>query len=106
MDRTFQGLKARPRAGHDDYPEHLSLCVHRALSLLDRAEQGDDPDSRFILRSTDFRAALAALAEKSILAVSIPLETRSSTVAPPGTAASTATRSAIAWRFWRTWCQS
>lgn len=48
MGSIHKELKARQRAERDSYPENLSLRLHRALSWLDRAEQDDDPDSRFI----------------------------------------------------------
>ena len=48
MGSIHKELKARQRAERDSYPENLSLRVHRALSWLDRVEQDDDPESRFI----------------------------------------------------------
>ena len=52
-------LKARQRQERDSYPDNLSLRVHRALSWLNRAEQEDDPDSRFIFLWIAFNAAYA-----------------------------------------------
>jgi hypothetical protein len=52
-------LKTRQRKQRDDWPEHLSLRVHRALSWLDRAEQCDDEDGRFIFLWIAFNAAYA-----------------------------------------------
>lgn len=59
MGSIHKELKARQRAERDSYPENLSLRVHRALSWLDRAEQDDDPDSRFIFLWIAFNAAYA-----------------------------------------------
>lgn len=57
---TFSGLKARQRAERDDYPETISLRVHRALSWLGRAEQCDeDDDAQFIFLWIAFNAAYA-----------------------------------------------
>ena len=59
MGSIYKELKARQRAERENYPENLSLRVHRALSWLDRAEQEDDPDSRFIFLWIAFNAAYA-----------------------------------------------
>ena len=59
MDNHYQKLKARQRAERDSYPDNLGLRVHRALSWLHRAEQEDDPDSRFIFLWIAFNAAYA-----------------------------------------------
>ena len=59
MGSIHKELKERQRAERDSYPENLSLRVHRALSWLDRAEQDDDPDSRFIFLWIAFNAAYA-----------------------------------------------
>lgn len=59
MGSIHKELKARQRAERDSYPENLSLRVHRALSWLDRAEQDEDPDSRFIFLWIAFNAAYA-----------------------------------------------
>lgn len=60
MGTCYETLKTRQRQERDDYPEDLSLRVHRALSLLDRAEQESDPDSRFIFLWIAFNAAYAS----------------------------------------------
>ena len=55
-------LKARQRAERDEWPENLSLRVHRALSWLNRAEQlgsQDDLDGQFIFLWVAFNAAYA-----------------------------------------------
>ena len=55
----FQLLKQRHRQERDaQYPD-LRLRVHRALSWLDRAEQADDLDGRFIFLWIAFNAAYA-----------------------------------------------
>lgn len=59
MDNHYQTLKTRQRAERDNYPENLGLRVHRALSWLNRAEQEDDLDSRFIFLWIAFNAAYA-----------------------------------------------
>ncbi|MEA5444606.1 hypothetical protein VCB98_02095 [Gammaproteobacteria bacterium AB-CW1] len=60
MAKDFATLKQRQRAERENYPEHLSLRVHRALSWLNRAEQcEDDPDGRFIFLWIAFNAAYA-----------------------------------------------
>lgn len=56
---SFQHLKSRQRAERDNYPEHLSLRVHRALSWLNRAEQCEDDDGRFVFLWIAFNAAYA-----------------------------------------------
>ena len=55
----FKTLKSRQRAERDNYPINLGLRVHRALSWLDRAEQSDDDDARFIFLWIAFNAAYA-----------------------------------------------
>lgn len=60
MGTRHQALKIRQRQERDDYPEDLSLRVHRALSWLDRAEQESDPDSRFIFLWIAFNAVYAS----------------------------------------------
>lgn len=52
-------LKTRQRNERDDWPDHLSLRVHRALSWLHRAEQCEDEDGRFIFLWIAFNAAYA-----------------------------------------------
>jgi hypothetical protein len=45
----YATLKARHRRERERWPEGpLTLRVHRALSWLNRAEQCDDPDGRFV----------------------------------------------------------
>jgi len=57
----FDGLKERHRVirSEVDYPQELSLRVHRALSWLQPAEKEDDPDVRFVLYWIAFNAAYA-----------------------------------------------
>jgi len=56
----YATLKARHRQERESWPEGpLTLRVHRALSWLDRAEQCDDPDGRFIFLWIAFNAAYA-----------------------------------------------
>ncbi len=55
----YQRLKARQRSERDNYPENLSLRVHRALSWLNRAEKCEDDDGRFIFLWIAFNAAYA-----------------------------------------------
>jgi len=53
-------LKTRQRETRDQFPESLSLRVHRALSWLNRAEQETaDNDARFIFLWVAFNAAYA-----------------------------------------------
>lgn len=59
MGINYSTLKARQRQERDSYPDNLGLRVHRALSWLHRAEQEDDPDSRFIFLWIAFNAAYA-----------------------------------------------
>jgi len=59
MGINYSTLKARQRQERDSYPDNLDLRVHRALSWLHRAEQEDDPDSRFIFLWIAFNAAYA-----------------------------------------------
>ena len=56
----FKSLKARQREERENYPINLGLHVHRALSWLDRAEQSDDDDGRFIFLWIAFNAAYAS----------------------------------------------
>ena len=56
----FKSLKARQREERENYPINLGLRVHRALSWLDRAEQSDDDDGRFIFLWIAFNAAYAS----------------------------------------------
>tara|TARA_A100000171_G_scaffold51555_1_gene66235 strand:+ start:2888 stop:3433 length:546 start_codon:yes stop_codon:yes gene_type:complete len=59
MGINHHTLKTRHREERDSYPDNLSLRVHRAFSWLNRAEQEDDPDSRFIFLWIAFNAAYA-----------------------------------------------
>jgi hypothetical protein len=59
MDRQHAELKARQRAERESHPESIALRIHRALSWLDRAEQCDDADARFIFLWIAFNAAYA-----------------------------------------------
>ena len=59
MSITHADLKARQRAEREGHPEGLALRVHRALSWLDRAEQCEDEDGRFIFLWIAFNAAYA-----------------------------------------------
>lgn len=56
---SYQSLKTRQRQERKAYPANLSLRVHRALSWLNRAEQSDDDDGRFIFLWIAFNAAYA-----------------------------------------------
>ena len=57
---NYPELKSRQREIRRDFPESLSLRVHRALSWLDRAEQeSQDHDARFIFLWVAFNAAYA-----------------------------------------------
>lgn len=56
---THEYLKSRQRAERESHAEGLALRVHRALSWLDRAEQCDDVDGRFIFLWIAFNAAYA-----------------------------------------------
>lgn len=57
--KTFNELKTRHRKERDSYPTNLSLRVHRALSWLNKSEQCDDDDSKFIFLWIAFNAAYA-----------------------------------------------
>ncbi len=60
MHLDHQVLKTRQREIRDQFPESLSLRVHRALSWLNRAEQEtEDQDARFIFLWVAFNAAYA-----------------------------------------------
>ena len=56
---SFQALKQRHRQERDAQHANLRLRVHRALSWLDRAEQAEDLDARFIFLWIAFNAAYA-----------------------------------------------
>lgn len=52
-------LKQRHRLVRDGHPTNLSLRIHRALSWLNRAEQSEDMDGKFIFLWIAFNAAYA-----------------------------------------------
>ena len=54
-----QTLKSRHRLERDNHHVNLTLRVHRSLSWLQRAEQADDPDGRFVFLWIAFNAAYA-----------------------------------------------
>ncbi|MBA6411781.1 hypothetical protein H2508_01490 [Parahaliea sp. F7430] len=56
---TYSDLKARQRAERESHSEGLALRTHRALSWLDRAEQCEDEDGKFIFLWIAFNAAYA-----------------------------------------------
>ena len=56
----YAHLKTRQREERDTHSQGLALRVHRALSWLQRAEQCDDQDGRFIFLWIAFNAAYAA----------------------------------------------
>jgi hypothetical protein len=56
---SYASLKKRQRQERDSYPTNLALRVHRALSWLERAEQCEDVDARFIFLWIAFNAAYA-----------------------------------------------
>ena len=57
---SHQVLKTRQRGIRDQFPQSLSLRVHRALSWLYRAEQElEDQDARIIFLWVAFNAAYA-----------------------------------------------
>ncbi|MFD2577592.1 hypothetical protein ACFSTD_00995 [Novosphingobium colocasiae] len=61
-----ENLKAKQRELRGDFPEPLTLRVHRALSWLRRAEaEQTDEDVRFILLWIGFNAAYAGDVEAS-----------------------------------------
>ena len=55
----YASLKDRHRATRDGMPEGLNLRIHRALSWLQRAEQCEDGDGRFVFLWIAFNAAYA-----------------------------------------------
>lgn len=55
----YQVLKQRHRAERDRQHPNLRVRVHRALSWLQRAEQAEDDDGRFIFLWIAFNAAYA-----------------------------------------------
>ncbi len=59
MNLDHATLKERQRAEVHSHPEGIALRVHRALSWLNRAEQCEDLDGRFIFLWIAFNAAYA-----------------------------------------------
>lgn len=55
----YQRLKERHRQERNSYSQDLSLRIHRALSWLNKAEQCEDYDSKFIFLWIAFNAAYA-----------------------------------------------
>jgi hypothetical protein len=55
----YRTLKARHRLERDGHHINLTLRVHRALSWLQRAEQAEDIDGRFVFLWIAFNAAYA-----------------------------------------------
>lgn len=56
---TYTELKAYQREHRENFHTNLSLRTHRALSWLDKAEQSDDLDSRYIFLWIAFNACYA-----------------------------------------------
>ncbi|MFF7709489.1 hypothetical protein [Pseudomonas sp. NPDC007930] len=56
---NYQALKTRQRKEREGHPLNLTLRVHRALSWLQRAEQAEDIDGRFVFLWIAFNAAYA-----------------------------------------------
>lgn len=59
MTLDYKNLKERQRNERENHPENSALRIHRSLSWLDRAEQCDDLDGRFIFLWIAFNAAYA-----------------------------------------------
>ena len=57
--KTYNELKNRQRAERGNYPQNLSLRIHRALSWLQKSELCDDDDSKFIFLWIAFNSAYA-----------------------------------------------
>ena len=55
----YATLKQRHRQVRDAHPDNLTLRIHRALSWLNRAEQTQDEDGKFIFLWVAFNAAYA-----------------------------------------------
>lgn len=55
----YSSLKQHHRLVRDGHPTSLTLRIHRALSWLNRAEQADDVDGKFIFLWIAFNAAYA-----------------------------------------------
>lgn len=62
----YATLKHRHRQEREQQHPNLSLRVHRALSWLNRAEQADDEDGRFIFLWIAFNAAYATEIDESL----------------------------------------
>lgn len=62
---NYPTLKQRHRQERNGQPQALSLRLHRALSWLNRAEQAEDADGRFIFLWIAFNAAYASEMEDS-----------------------------------------
>lgn len=56
---NYAHLKQRHRTVRDKHPINLTLRIHRALSWLNRAEQAEDSDGKFIFLWIAFNAAYA-----------------------------------------------
>ena len=56
---TYAVLKNKQREVRDRFPENLRLRTQRAISWIDRAEQADDDDGKFIFLWISFNAAYA-----------------------------------------------
>lgn len=54
---TAEALKTRQRKEREQYSEALGLRIHRAISWLNRAEQCDDLDGRYVFLWISFNAA-------------------------------------------------
>jgi len=65
INLEYKALKEKHRAIRDGFPLNLSLRVHRSLSWLDRAEQTNDLDSKFIFLWISFNAAYAKLLDEN-----------------------------------------
>lgn len=63
---SHESLKAKQRQLRANFPEPLTLRVHRALSWYGRAEQQKDDDVRFILLWIGFNAAYAADIDRAL----------------------------------------
>lgn len=63
---SFKELKQRHRQEREAQHSNLRLRLHRALSWLDRAEQADDLDGRFIFLWIAFNAAYATEIDASM----------------------------------------
>src|SRR5690554_1769377 len=59
MSANYQHLKDRQRKERETHPESAALRIHRALSWLNRAEQCEDLDGRFVFLWIAFNAAYA-----------------------------------------------